>query len=173
IDVTYPSDPVPVGSIRDNLGGFYYLGGVRDISVAHSDGRVLALAGSGDGVQVIDVTDPYHPAPAGGLRAGPGGLDIDGVHLTAALSVTDGRVLALAGGAGRVAVLDISPGLPVLAGVIPVDGDAGSATDISIFEATDGRIHALLAGEGGVRIVDVTDPGSPVRVAALKGPAVL
>ena len=170
IDVTHPSGPAYVGTIRDNLGGFYYLGGVRDISVvAHSDGRVLALAGSGDGVQVIDVTDPYHPAPAGGLRAGSGGLDPDGAHRTAALH-SDGRVLALvAGGDGRTVMLDItSPGTPALAGAIPTGG-AGSATAVSMFEASDGRPYAMLAGEGGVQIVDVTDPGAPVQAVALEG----
>jgi hypothetical protein len=121
-----------VGSIRDNLGGFYYLGGVRDISVVYDNGRILALAGSGDGVQVIDVTDPYHPAPAGGLRAGLGGLYVDGAHSTAVLHSSDGRVLALAaGGDGRTAILDIaSPDTPTLTGAIPVWG-AGSATVLS------------------------------------------
>lgn len=170
IDVTYPSGPVHVGDIRDNLGGFYYLGGVRDISVVYSDGRILALAGSGDGVQVIDITDPYHPAPAGGLRAGPGGLDMDGVHRTAALHSSDGRVLALAsGGDGRTVILDIThSGTPALAGAIHTGG-AGSATDVSMFEASDGRLYAMLAGEGGVQIMDVTDPAYPVQAVALEG----
>ena len=164
IDVTYPSGPAYVGSIRDNLGGFYHLGDVRDISVVYGDGRVLALAGSGDGVQVIDVTDPYHPAPAGGL-------DMDGVHSTAAL-LSDGRILALAGGDGRTVILDVTrSGPPAPVGAIPM-WDAGYATDASMFEDSGGRLHALLAGEGGVRIVDVTDPGAPVQVAALEGFAV-
>ena len=165
IDVTYPSGPEYVGSIRDNLGGFYYLGDVRDISVVYSDGRVLALVGSGDGIQVMDVTDPYHPAPAGGL-------DIDGVHSTAALH-SDGHVIALAaGGDGRTVMLDVAhSGQPVPAGAIPIWG-AGYAADASMFEDSGGRLHALLAGEGGVQIVDVTDPGAPVQVAALEGFAV-
>ncbi len=170
IDVTYPSGPVHVGGIRDNLGGFYYLGGVRDISVVYSGGRILALAAGGDGVQVIDITDPYHPAPAGGLRAGPGGLGMDGVHRTAALHSSDGRVLALAaGGDGRTVILDIThSGTPALAGAIHTGG-AGSATDVSMFEASDGRLYAMLAGEGGVQIMDVTDPAYPVQAVALEG----
>ena len=161
IDVTYPSGLAYVGSIRDNLGGFYHLGDVRDISVVYGDGRVLALAGSGDGVQLIDVADPYHPAPAGGL-------DMDGVHSTAALH-SDGRVLALAGGDGRTVILDVTrSGPPVPVGAIPISG-AGPPTDVSVFKDSGGRLHALLAGEGGVQIVDITDPGAPVQIAALEG----
>ena len=195
IDVTYPTNPVQVSHIRDNLGGFYHLDGVRDISVFESGGGlVYALAGSGDGIQLIDVINPHRPSPAGGIRMFPGGPS-DGVHRTATVSTSDGSVLALAaGGAGHAAILDITnPRNPVLAGTICAGvvghqnatgmwtaGECNPTAeyfvyvpDVAVFEASDGRIRALITGYADSSILDITDPAAPVPVVTISDHGVL
>ena len=170
VDITYPSEPAAVSAIRDNLGGFYSLGAIGDISAfASPDGRVHALVGSGDGIQVIDVTNPYAPSPTGIIYEVPGIPAYGGIHRTAAIPTLDGRVIALAvDDAGRAGMLDITdPRLPVPAGAIPPADGAGPILDIIAFEAPGGRLHALLVGENISRIIDITDPGDPVQVAIL------
>lgn len=170
VDVTYPSEPAAASVIRDNLGGFYSLDAIGDISAfASPDGRVHVLVGGGDGIQVIDVTNPYAPSPAGSIYEVPGIPAYGGIHRTAAVPMPDGRVIALAvDGAGRAGILDITnPCLPVPAGAIPPADGAGPILDIAAFEAPGGRLHALLVGENISRIIDITDPGDPVPVAIL------
>ena len=165
LDVTYPTDPVPVGRTVDNLGGFYALGDVRDIAAFESpDGLAYALAGGGDGVQVIDVTNPYAPTPAGALHA-------PAVGGVAAVRTSD-EVLALASYAtGRVDILDVTnPYNLVRAGTIPGDGHE-SEPGVSAFVASDGRAYALLTGAGGSQIIDMSNPASPAQVALLDGAA--
>ena len=190
IDITYPADPVPVSHILDNLGGFYYLGNVSDISVFESgDGLVYALVGSGDGVQVVDITNPYHPSPAGGVGVAAGDASPDHVHRIAALGTSGGSVLALAvGGSGHTTILDITdPADPVPAGTIPpgsgegyrvgvhlgrdpvpAGGGPGHIPDVAAFEAPGGGIWAMLAGYDGLRILNITDPADPIPVVTLK-----
>lgn len=170
VDVTYPSGMAPVGAIRDNLGGFYSLGAIRDISAFESpDGRVYVVVGGGDGIQVIDVTNPYAPSPAGSIREVPGIPAYGGIHRTTAIHTPDGRVMALAAdGAGRAGMLDVTdPRLPVPAGAIPPADGTGPVLGMSVSEAPGGRIHAILAGESIVYTVDITDPWDPVPVAML------
>ena len=169
VDVTYPDAPAPAAAIRDNLGGFYSLGGIGDISAfASPDGRVLALAGSGDGIQMIDVTNPYSPAPAGSIREVPGIPAYEGIRRIAAIPAPDGRVIALAAdGAGRAGMLDVTdPRLPVPMGAIPPAEDAGPIRGMAVFEAPGGHTHVLLAGEDTSRVIDITNPGDPVVVAS-------
>ncbi|MBI1658385.1 MAG: hypothetical protein IS632_06385 [Thaumarchaeota archaeon] len=174
VDITYPTEPAAVSVIRDNLGGFYSLGAISDISAfASPDGRVHVLVGGGDGIQVIDVTNPYAPSPTGSIYEVPGIPAYGGIHRTAATPTPDGRVIALAvDGAGRAGMLDITdPRLPVPAGTLPSADGAGPILDIVTLEASGGRLHALLVGENISRIIDITDPGDPVPVAILDAAA--
>ena len=174
VDVTYPSEPMQVSAIRDNLGGFYSLGAIRDISAfASPDGRVHALVGGGDGIQMIDVTNPYAPSPAGSIHEVPGIPAYGDIHRIAAVQMPDGRVMALAAdGVGRAGMLDVTdPRLPVPAGAIPPADGAGPVLDIATFEAPGGRLHVLLVGENISRTIDITDPGDPVPVAILDAAA--
>ena len=192
LDVTNPTDPVQVSRILDNLGGFYNLDDVRDISVFESgDGLLYALAGSGDGIQIIDVTDPHRPSSAGGMSELSGGSYTGGVHRTATVSTSDGGVVALAAAAGRIAILDVTdPRNPVQAGTVcgavgykgtyqwtaecsPATGGFGHVPDVAAFETSAGRIRALITGNAGSTILDITDPAAPVQVAAIEHPRAL
>ena len=192
IDVTYPTNPVQVSHIRDNLDGFYHLDDVRDASMFESGGGlVYALVGSGDGIQIIDVTDPNRPFPVGGIHKFSGGHSADGIHRTATVRTSDGSILALAaGGAGRTAILDVTdPSNPVLAGSICAGivvhenatgmwtaGEcnisteySGSVPDVAVFETSDGRIRALITGHADSSILDITDPAAPIPLVTIAG----
>ena len=146
IDVTYPANPVQVSHIRDDLNGFYYLADIRDISAFESgDGLVYALVASGDGMQVMDVTNPYRPLAAGGLRES----STDGVHRIATVGTSDGSILALAAwDTNHTTILDIThPHHPVLVATIHAS--------IAVYEdATVGMQTApeRYAGERGAKV---------------------
>ena len=174
VDVTYPYAPAPVASIRDNLDGFYALGGIGGISAfASPDGRTLVLAGGSDGIQVIDVTNPYAPGPAGSIHDVPGIPAHEDMRNIAAVPMPDGRVVALAvDESGRAGMLDVTdPRLPVPAGIIPPAEVAEPVLHIAPFWTSDGHVHVLLAGEGASRVIDITNPGDPAVVAVFGGAA--
>ena len=172
VDVTYPHAPAPVAAIRDNLNGFYTLGDIGDISTfASPDGRVIALVGSCDGIQVMDVTNPYAPGPVGSVHEVPGMPAYEGIHWISAVPIPDGRVVALAvDGAGRAGILDVTdPRLPVPTVAVPPAGGAGPIWGAAVFEAPNDHVHVLLAGEDGSRVLDVTNPADPAVVAVFGG----
>lgn len=174
VDVTYPHAPAPVAAIRDNLDGFYTLGDIGDISAfASPDGRTIALAGSCDGIQVMDVTNPYAPNPIGSIHEVPGMPAYEGIRWIAAVPIPDGRVVALAAdGAGRAGILDVTdPRLPVPTVAVPLAGGAGPIWGMAVFEAPDDHVHVLLTGEDGSRVIDVTNPADPMMVAVFGGVA--
>ena len=167
VDITYPYAPTLAGYIQDNLGGFYSLGGISDISTFTSpDGRVLALVSGDDGIQVIDITNPYSPGPTGSIHKIPGIPAYEGIRQTAVVPIPDGRVIALAvDEAGRAGMLDITdPRLPVPAGIIPSADGAGPILDITTHKTLDDHIHVLLTGEDTSRVIDITNPDGPVVV---------
>ena len=64
IDVTDPTSPAPVVSIRDGEGGFEALADPYDIEVVTVSGTTYALVPSflDSAVQIIDLTDPASPS---------------------------------------------------------------------------------------------------------------
>ena len=59
IDITDPSRPLPAASATDGADGFTGLHRASGVTVAEISGRTYALVASfGDGVQIIDITDP-------------------------------------------------------------------------------------------------------------------
>ena len=174
VDVTYPYTPAPVAAIRDNRDGFYALGGIGGISAfASPDGRVFALAGGSDGIQVMDVTNPYAPGPAGSIHDVPGIPAREGIRNIATVPMPDGRVMALAvDESGRAGMLDVTdPRLPVPAGMIPPAEVTEPIMYIAPFWTSDGHVHVLLAGEDASRVIDITNPRDPVVVAVFEDAA--
>ena len=75
-EITDPTRPVPVYTIRDGHDGFE-VAGPAAIDVGAIDGRQYALvAGFRDSViQVVDVSDPARPVPVSVIRDGEGSFD--------------------------------------------------------------------------------------------------
>ena len=168
LDVAHPEYPAMVCGMSGNLDGFYALDGMLNVAVfKSSDERSYALYGGMDGMQLMDVTNPYAPYPAGALhetpvQAGDGG---DGMYELAAVRMSDHAALALSMYVdGRMDMSYVTnPYGPVRVGTIPAKSGAGQwpsvrASGVTAFAASDGRTCALLTGEWGVRIAYVDDP---------------
>ena len=65
IDITDPSNPRPAASISDGESGFEEIGGARYVTTAAIGSSTYALvsASDDDGIQIINITDPYNPTP--------------------------------------------------------------------------------------------------------------
>ena len=75
MDVTNPAQPYPVSAVFDGRE-FTALGGANGVEVFWSGNRTYAVvtASGDDGVQIMDITDPAHPAPVSAAFDGMGGL---------------------------------------------------------------------------------------------------
>lgn len=172
VNITDVAEPrTPAATIRDDQAGFHALDQVRDITVYSGDGghRYL-IAGSKDGVQLADITDPYNPVPAGVVHRLPG--DAHGIiRAVSALRMPDGNMMALVvDGAGVTAILDVTdPKFPARLGTIPFHAGMGRVLDVAGFVASDRMPYVVLAGRNGSGIFSLSDPASPEIVVVLEG----
>ena len=179
IDITDPASPVPVAAIFDGVGGFTMPHGADDVAIAEIAGRTYAVVTvifDDDAVQIIDITVPASPvqvvAPDRiGLFSGQDGPS------NVAIAEIAGRTYAVI--ADRydddddVRIIDItvpvSP-VPVAAITDEVNGftELDGTYDVAIAEIA-GRTYAVVTAitDDGVQIIDITDPASPVPVAAI------
>ena len=81
IDITDPYNPTPASAITNGVGDYtelYHPHYVTTVTIGSST-FALAAAISDDGVQIIDITDPYNPIPASALTDGRDGFtELDG-----------------------------------------------------------------------------------------------
>ena len=177
IDVTDPTAPVPVASLRDGEGGFEALGGGNALAITTISGSTYALVASflDNAVQVIDVTDPTAPVPVASLRDGEGGFEALAGPFDIEVVTASGTTYALVVGQsdGAVQVIDMSdPTSPVPVAAI-YDGMDGfealaAAFGIAIVDTQDGT-YALVAGneDNAIQVVDVTNPAAPVPAGVI------
>ena len=172
LNITDPYMITAAGRISDTSGSTgLELRSAQSITTFVSGGDTYAAvaAPGDDGVQILNITDPYMITAAGHIDdpLGNTGLDLDGaygittfvsgVHTYAAVTARDGN---------GVQILNITdPYMITAAGHIndPI-GHAGlvldSARRITTFESGGGHIYAALASfnSDGIQILDVTDP---------------
>ena len=170
VDVTDPARPGPAGSIPDTPESFYTTGGAEYTATLGLVGRTYALGTGGDGVHILDVTDPSRPVPAGSAWDGRDGFDtLDAARSIAVTASPGGPFLALVAGDEGIQILDIvNPSRPVPAGAIRY-GEGGLdplwVTDMEAYRSPAGRDYLLVAGHyTGIHVVDITDPSRPVLV---------
>ena len=169
IDVTDPTAPVPVASLRDGEGGFEALAGPFDIEMVTASGTPYALVvGWSDGaVQVIDMSDPTSPVPVAAIHDGMGGFEALAAAIGIAIVDTQDGTYALVASTSdnAIQVIDVTdPTSPSPAGVV----DLFRPTHIDT-ATISGSTYALVASfmESYVQIVDVTDPTAPSPVAII------
>ena len=177
IDVTDPTSPSAAAAIRDGVGGFDALDGVRDAHAAAGPHMlVLASSGMDDGIQIINFTDPAAPSAVASVFDGEGGfVALDGVRDTATFR-TDGRHYVLAAGAvdDAIQVADVTnPAAPSAVAAV-FDGTGGfdslnGVHDIEIIYAQD-SVYALAASvvDDAIQVADVTNPAAPSAVATMR-----
>ena len=75
IDITDPSNPIPASAITDGEDGYTTLSYATSITTVTLDSSTFALvAGRNDnGIQIVNITDPYNPTPASAITHGNGG----------------------------------------------------------------------------------------------------
>ena len=74
IDITDPYNPTPVSTITED-DDYTTLGGAQSIHTATFGASTFALVAASydNGVQIIDITDPYNPAPVSAITDGVDG----------------------------------------------------------------------------------------------------
>ena len=168
LDLTDPDNITGVGSIANGPGlVLYHPWGITTFERnGHTYAAVTAQAG--DGVQILDLTDPDNITGAGSITNGPG------LVLNNPRGITtfeqDGRLYAVvvASRDDGVQILDLTD-LDNITGVDYIthrsDGaELGYAVDVVTFER-DGRLYAAVTAsfDGSVQILDLTDPGNVTR----------
>ena len=177
IDITDPSNPIPASALTDGRDGFTELDGSISVTTVTIGPSTFALVASiwDNGVQIIDITDPYNPIPASAITNGVG----DYTELLYPYSVTTVKIdtstfaLAAAIGGDGVQIIDITdPYNPILASVV-IDGANGfTELTTSIFVTTvkiGTSTYALVAAviDSSVQIIDITDPYHPTPASAI------
>ena len=165
LDVTDPSSITAAGKIDDNTGRVLH--GAWDIATFTSGGSTyaaVATSGDDDGVQILNVTDPYSVTAAGSIAI-TRDLELDGARGIAIFNSTGGTYAAVAAAFDGVQILNITnPYSVTAAGSITNSSDApvlGRPWGIATFTSGGSAYAAVAASDSnGVQILDVTDPSS-------------
>ena len=165
LDVSDPSSITAAGSI--NSTDAPTLDGPQDIAIFESGGSTYAAvaASDGNGVQILDVTDPHNVVAAGSIT-GVGSPALDGARGIAVFVSGNSTYAAVAAYRDdAVQILNITdPRNVAAAGSIADDDGALRLQDprgIATFES-GGSTYAAVASfiDNGVQILNVTDPSS-------------
>ena len=173
INITNPYEPIAASNITDDSGGYTTLRGATSITTTTIDSSTYALVAStsDNGVQIIDITNPYQPTNVSAIIDGTGNF----TRLALAASITtttiDSSTYALVASEGDdgVQIINITnPYEPIAASSVK-DG-SGGYTDLDgasyiTTEIIDSRIYALVAAKNddSIQFLDITNPYNPTR----------
>ncbi len=178
-----PITLTPAGSITDGSDGYDVLEGASDVDIfnmtdSNNITSTYAIVASSDdnSFQIINVTDPYHPLPAGSGTDGSGGYtellganDVDTFEIG-----TDRYAIIASKDDDGFQIVDVSnPSTPTAAGSgTDNDGTNDSpytvldgASGVKTFEIGTDR-YAIIASvrDSGIQIINMTTPSSPSAV---------
>ena len=180
INITDPKLPSPVASIT-NGEDYRMLNGPQAITTITLDSFTYALVAAtiGNGVQIINITDPYKPTAASAITNGEddytelhGSYDITTVKIdTSAFALVAGRY-----GQGIQIINITDPYKPTAASA--VNDSIGDFTELfhvaSITTATIGTSTLALSAayyDDGVQIINITNPYNLTNVLAIDNDA--
>ena len=162
-----------VAFVADGVDGFEELAGPKGITVATIGSSTYALvsAYNDNGVQIIDITDPFNPSPAAAMTDGEDGFEwLAGArHITTA-AIGPSTYAFVSSSDGGVQIIDITtPSSPTP--VASISSALGTSfddpRDLVIF-AIGPSTYALVAGNTiGIQIINITDPFNPSLAAAM------
>ena len=159
LDLTDPYNIVPASGITDNAA--LILSGAHDAAIFRSDGRIYAAVTSyyEDGIQVLDLTDPYNIMPAGSIDGGTVPLLDVGSGID--IFDSDGRIYAAVAslGANSVWTFDLTDThniIPVDVITDDVDPALSGARGLAVFES-DGNTYVTATSDEGIQMLDLTD----------------
>ena len=171
INITTPDSPIPASSITDGADNFTELDGANSIAITTINSSTYALVASvfDDGVQIINITDPYKPTAASNVTDGLDGY----THLDYARSITTATInsstyaLVVSTNDHGVQIINITdPYKPTPASNVAdgLDGFTTLASPNYITTITTGSLtYALVTAfaDNGVQIINITDPYKP------------
>ena len=159
LDLTDPYNIVPASGITDNEA--LILSGADNAAIFRSDGRTFAAVASyyEDGVQVLDLTDPYNIMPAGSIDGGTVPLLDVGSGID--IFDSDGRIYAAVASLGTNSVwtfdlTDTHNIIPVDVITDDVDPALSGARGLAVFES-DGSTYVTATSDEGIQMLDLTD----------------
>ena len=178
IDISDPHHPLPASSVFDDTGGFDTLGGAVDVKIVSTDNGVYAAVTSynePDGIQIVNITDPFNPGPVSSVRDGSGGFDTLGNPYGVDIATINGRIYAVVGSGWPdhgVQIIDMTD--PLNPGPVSSvrDGSGGfealgGANDVDILMIHDQTFAVVASEHDGVQIMDITNPFNPTPVASI------
>ena len=177
VDITEPTAPVPTAAALDGRNGFIVLDGAFGVDTVEISGRVYAMvtAWHGDGVQMIDITDPARPIPTAAAVDDYGGFtELDGATGVDIVEIS-GRVYAVvtARADDGIQIIDITDPTTLVPVAAITDGvhaftELDGAADVEIAEIS-GRVYAVVAArdDDGIQIIDITNPSRPTPTASI------
>ena len=161
----------PAAFVVDGVDGFEELDGPKGITVATIGSSTYALVSAydDDGVQIIDITDPFDPSPVAAMTDGEGGFELAGArHITTA-AIGPSTYAFVSSSDGGVQIIDITtPSSPTPAAFM------SSALGTTFYDPRDlvtfaigPSTYALVAGNTiDIQIINITDPFNPNFVTA-------
>ena len=163
----------PVAFVADGVDGFEELAGPKGITVATIGSSTYALVSAYDdnGVQIIDITDPFNPSPTAAMADGEDGFEwlASARHITTA-AIGPSTYAFVSSSDNGVQIIDITtPSSPTPAASISsaLGTSFGNPRDLVIF-AIGPLTYALVAGNTvGIQIINITDPFNPSLAAAM------
>ena len=169
MDITNPAVPTPTANLSDGVDGYERLDNANSVATVTIDSSVYALVSAGgDGVQIIDISDPSDPSPTAsvpGVLISP--IDVETINIGSSVYAL---VAAFAG--DGLQIVDITNPASPSQTAVPRDGTVFTALDaatdvetVAIGDATYALVTA--ASDDGVQIIDITDPSNPTATAAV------
>ena len=156
-------------AVTDGASGFTSLSGAYSVAIAEISGRTYAVVPSGnDGIQIIDMTNPFLLVPAAAVTDDTDGFTALGWVEEVAIAQISGRTYAVAttgnDGIYGIQIMDITE---------PAAAIRNAGWFAAMYEASDvaiaqisGRTYAVISG-GGIQVVNITEPAAPTPVAAI------
>ena len=179
IDITDPVNPIAASTIvegNDNYTQLHNPNYITAVTINSSTFALVTTASTGDdGIQIIDITDPYNPIAASAITNGEDGYPNLGA-LFGITTVTIGSsifALVAAPNDSTVQIIDITdPYNPDPVFTITNGDDGYDKLYGSSFITTltfDSTTYALVAApfDDSVQIIDITDPFNPIPLSAI------
>ena len=165
----------PVAFVTDGVDGFEELEGPKGVTTVAIGSSTYALVASysDNGVQIINITDPFRPVPLAAVTDGVDGFEeLEGARdITTATIGSSTYAIVTASADHGIQIINITdPSNPVPTSHISSIpdtrfNDPREVTTVTIGSST----YALVAADGsGVHIIDITDPSNPVSVASVQ-----
>ncbi len=163
VDVSNPANPIKRAELKDGFFGFTNLRGAS--ALAFKGNTLFIGADQDEAVTVVDVSNPASPNKLAELRSGVGGYLRLGYITSIAVS---GNTLAV-GGTARLTLVDVAnPGAPIRLVQLDASTQPAMAGYLNSLRFSGSILAVADAYLGKVALLDVTQPASPIEIAATK-----